>query len=134
MHNDARLTDSELDAPINFCEAAAFVTTTFPGRRGGRRLHASTIYRWALNGIRGQRLRFWQVGGSRFTSRKAIYDFFEAASCPSGPTMPNGQAAESPELSSPTPRSPNSGGSGPAVGSIERRHAAAERKLSEAGI
>jgi len=41
----------------------------------GKCVHLATIYRWALQGMRGIRLETIRVGGSRFTSLEAIQRF-----------------------------------------------------------
>lgn len=51
-----------------------------PFRRAGRPTHASTLWRWATNGIRGVRLETIQVGGTRCTSRQALQRFCERLS------------------------------------------------------
>lgn len=48
-----------------------------PRRRGGRRLHVSTVFRWCLRGIRGVRLEYVQAGGIRVTTEAALLRFFE---------------------------------------------------------
>jgi hypothetical protein len=47
-----------------------------PRRRRGRRLHVSTVHRWCDPGIRGIRLEFVRVGGTRVTSEAALQRFF----------------------------------------------------------
>src|SRR5262245_44002875 len=49
-----------------------------PRRRRGRRPHVSTLYRWAMRGLRGVRLETICVGGTLCTSREAVLRFFEA--------------------------------------------------------
>lgn len=48
--------------------------------RNGRRLHYSTIFRWAQRGVRGRRLETLLVGGTRFTSLEALSRFLAADS------------------------------------------------------
>ncbi len=43
--------------------------------KGRRRLHLSTIYRWAQRGVRGVLLETISVGGARMTSTQAIQRF-----------------------------------------------------------
>lgn len=53
---------------------------TLPGRRRGRPLHASSIYRWATVGVgsggSGERLETIQVGGTTYTTASALADLF----------------------------------------------------------
>lgn len=49
---------------------------TLPRRRGGRPTHASTLFRWATEGLRGVKLEIVQVGGTKCTSREALSRFF----------------------------------------------------------
>lgn len=51
-------------------------------RRRGRRLHLSSIYRWAQHGVRGVRLEVVRVGGVAYTSRQALDDFVQSLSEP----------------------------------------------------
>lgn len=47
-----------------------------PYRLSGKKLHISTIYRWASpRGLRGVRLETAQIGGSRYTSVEALMRF-----------------------------------------------------------
>ena len=47
-----------------------------PTRRGGKRIHVSTLYRWALHGCRGVKLESLQLGGTLATSREGLERFF----------------------------------------------------------
>jgi len=49
-----------------------------PRVREGRRLHVSTPWRWAMQGVRGVRLETAMVGGVRITSKQALLRFFAA--------------------------------------------------------
>ena len=40
--------------------------------------HVSTIFRWALRGIRGHRLRLVLIGGQRYVLRQDLLAFFHA--------------------------------------------------------
>lgn len=51
-----------------------------PRRRGGRRIHLSTLYRWEQRGLRGIRLETVQAGGTRCTTEAALIRFFESLS------------------------------------------------------
>lgn len=44
--------------------------------RNGKRVHVSTVFRWADSGIGGIRLEFVQVGGVRCTTVAYLMDFF----------------------------------------------------------
>jgi hypothetical protein len=57
-------------------------TKMLPARRGGRRPHVSTLYRWATGGCRGVRLETLQVGGTLCTSREALQRFCDRLSEP----------------------------------------------------
>ena len=48
--------------------------------RDGRPVHASTIFRWALQGLRGIKLESIKIGGSRCTSLQALARFAERLS------------------------------------------------------
>jgi len=52
-------------------------TEYVPKRGRPKKVHVSTIYRWALPGIRGVRLETIMVGGTRCTSVEALLRFFE---------------------------------------------------------
>ena len=47
-------------------------------RRNGKKVHYSTVYRWATKGARGRVLETRLVGGIRYTTREALQRFFEA--------------------------------------------------------
>jgi hypothetical protein len=59
--------------------------TTLPCRRVGRPTHASTLWRWATQGLRGVKLEIVQVGGTKCTSREALDRFFEQLAVASRP-------------------------------------------------
>lgn len=54
-----------------------------PDRRSGSRLAVSSLYRWALQGVRGHRLETLKIGGQRCTSLAALERFFQTLSQPS---------------------------------------------------
>jgi hypothetical protein len=56
--------------------ALAKATKLLPPRRGDRPPHASCLFRWAKNGLRGVRLETIRVGGTLCTSRQALERFF----------------------------------------------------------
>jgi hypothetical protein len=61
---------SERDDFISLKEAAAF----YPGRRP----HRATVFRHALQGVRGRKLETVLVGGRRYTTRQHVEDFVVA--------------------------------------------------------
>jgi len=61
-----------------------------PGR-GGKRLNASTAWRWAERGCRGQKLETVLIGGSRFTSAGALRQFLSLIN--DRPAMANARGA-----------------------------------------
>jgi hypothetical protein len=66
--------DANTETLLSFAEA----TKGLPRRRGGRKPHVSTLYRWADGGCKGIRLESLQVGGTRCTSAEALQRFFSA--------------------------------------------------------
>lgn len=46
--------------------------------RDGKRVHISTVYRWADRGINGVRLSTLRIGGTRYTSIEAVERFIAA--------------------------------------------------------
>jgi len=46
------------------------------GKRPRRRLHISTLFRWCQRGIRGHRLEYVQMGGTKVTTEAALQRFF----------------------------------------------------------
>ena len=59
---------------ITFLDA----TKHLPPRRRGKRPNVASIYRWAAAGVRGIRLEFLLVGGTRCTSVEALQRFFDS--------------------------------------------------------
>ena len=49
-------------------------------KRNGKRMHYSTIYRWATKGARGRKLESVHLGGVLYTSVEAISRFTAPAS------------------------------------------------------
>lgn len=43
-----------------------------PPTANGRRVSLASVYRWAQVGIRGVRLRTFNIGGSKFTTRQEV--------------------------------------------------------------
>ena len=58
---------------LSLAEAAELL----PARRNGSRPHASTLYRWAKNGLKGVRLEVLTVGDTTCTSLPALQRFFD---------------------------------------------------------
>jgi hypothetical protein len=44
----------------------------------GKRIHVATLYRWTDRGLRGQRLRYVQVGNTRCSTVAWVHEFFAA--------------------------------------------------------
>jgi hypothetical protein len=47
-----------------------------PSLRKGRPISSSTLWRWALRGLRGVRLTTAKIGGVRVTTEDALREFF----------------------------------------------------------
>jgi uncharacterized protein DUF1580 len=62
------------DTTLSLTQAAG----RLPRLRAGRPVHPSTLWRWALTGLRGVRLETAMVGGVRVTSEDALRRFFAA--------------------------------------------------------
>ncbi len=65
--------DIALEDVVSLTDAAKLL----PKRRGGKRPHVATLYRWASGGCRGVVLESLQVGATRCTSRQALQRFCE---------------------------------------------------------
>lgn len=48
-------------------------------RRNSKKIHKSTVFRWATKGVRGRILETHLVGGIRYTTAKSIMKFMGAA-------------------------------------------------------
>lgn len=46
-------------------------------RRRGKKVHYSTVYRWATKGSRGKKLESRLIGGVRYTTQAALQDFLQ---------------------------------------------------------
>jgi hypothetical protein len=55
-----------------------------PLRRGGKKLHQNTAFRWAKDGVRGVKLETIRIGGTLCTSVEALQRFFERLSATDG--------------------------------------------------
>lgn len=51
-----------------------------PRGRQGKKLHASTGFRWASAGLRGHRLETVRIGGTLYTSQEALQRFADRLS------------------------------------------------------
>jgi transposase len=87
------------ESRLRICEAAARVG-----------VNVSTIWRWILRGVRGQKLESALIGGQRYTSEEAVQRFVENINAPAGMT-PCGRTSKQ----------------------REKEIAAAERELLDAG-
>jgi Protein of unknown function (DUF1580) len=58
---------------LPFTELVRFVP-----RRRGKKVHLSTLHRWATVGVNGIRLQVVQVGGTRCCSRESLERFWAA--------------------------------------------------------
>jgi hypothetical protein len=76
--------DANKEALLTFAQAAKKI----PPRRGGRPVHVSTIHRWAMAGVRGERLESLLVGGTRMTSVEALQRFYERLSQEGATSVP----------------------------------------------
>lgn len=63
--------DLNRETLVSLADAAKIL----PRRRGGRKVHCSTCYRWTTTGCKGVILESIQVGGTRCTSREALARF-----------------------------------------------------------
>ena len=68
--------DLTVETLVSFAEAREWL----PRRRGGKRPHPNTLYRWASHGVRGHHLETIQVGGTLCTSLEALQRFFNQLS------------------------------------------------------
>ena len=78
--HDEHLNDRQLDTlqdaiPINE------VPRRLP-RRGGKKVHISTVWRWVNRGVRGVKLESLTIGGRRYVRPEALEVFLEALNRP----------------------------------------------------
>ena len=50
-----------------------------PRPEGQKPPHVATVWRWAIKGVRGNKLEIVKIGSRKFTSREAITRFVAAA-------------------------------------------------------
>jgi hypothetical protein len=86
-----QMIDTAQETPLSFSQAAKL--EHLPIRRAGKRVRASTLWRWAVHGIRGIKLESIVCGGVRCTSAEAIQRFFEALTASSAPITPAARSA-----------------------------------------
>ena len=67
--------DLDQEQPITLSQVPIYVP-----RRGGKKVHSSTVYRWATKGARGRVLESVMVGGIRYTTIEAVRRFLSANS------------------------------------------------------
>lgn len=53
-----------------------------PSCRRGKRLNRATLWRWALRGLRGRRLRTVELGGGRMTCDAWVWQFLGSTEHP----------------------------------------------------
>lgn len=97
--------DMSAESLVPLSKAAGWVPPT-----RGRRVHPSTLWRWAERGVRGVNLEVVRVGGTVMTSQDALTRFFRA--------LTDGTQAEAPRRGQ----------------ALERKHERAKARLAEAGI
>jgi hypothetical protein len=59
-----------------------------PSTRLGKRLNRATLWRWALHGANGVRLRTQRLGGGRYTTDADVVEFMRRLSEPSASSLP----------------------------------------------
>jgi hypothetical protein len=91
-----------------------------PRLRAGRPVHPSTVWRWALTGLRGVKLETAMVGSVRVTTEDALRRFFQAVGNTSTSDVGGPPAEASPSISRATTR--------------ERHDEDVERQLDDAGL
>jgi len=70
---DASNNQNTRDTPLTFDEAATLIYESGAKRRP----HRSTMWRWAMVGINGVKLRSAKIGGRRYTSAEALQQFID---------------------------------------------------------
>ena len=66
--------DLHAESAIPFSEVPNLIP-----RRRGKKVHYSTVYRWATKGVRGRVLPSRLVGGIRYTTVAELNQFLEAS-------------------------------------------------------
>jgi len=65
--------DFDKERPLTLAEVPRYVP-----KRGGKKVHYSTVYRWTTKGARGRILESVMVGGIRYTTIEAVRRFLAA--------------------------------------------------------
>lgn len=65
--------DIDREQPITLAEVPKYVP-----KRGGKKVHSSTVYRWVTKGARGRVLESVMVGGIRYTTIEAVGRFLQS--------------------------------------------------------
>ena len=94
-----------------------------PRRRAGRKTSTACVYRWTNSGLRGVRLRYTQVGGTRCTTRRWLREFFDALADAS--SRASGSKSSATVVAASGVRSPSA---------RARAHEIAERDLDRLGV
>ena len=86
-----------IDPAVEQSFSLTCAATTVPRRRGGKKTHPSTIFRWASRGLKGVVLETIQIGGTKCTSMEALNRFYCRLSAlnqdgPSRPETPRQQS------------------------------------------
>ena len=84
MKNTARGSESTIDFQRETLLGVTEAAGILPASRGGKRIHISTLHRWASRGLRGVVLETIRVGGRRYTSTEALQRFFDRLSTGAG--------------------------------------------------
>ncbi len=58
------------------CLTLAAAARILPRGRKGKKVHTSTLYRWATGGLKGVTLETVRRGGTIYTSKEALREFF----------------------------------------------------------
>ena len=53
------------------------VPAHLPRFQGQKKVHTSTVFRWAQRGTAGRRLETWRLGGRRVTTLRALQEFIK---------------------------------------------------------
>jgi len=61
--------------------------------------HLSTLWRWRLKGIKGNRLETLSIGGKRFSSLQAVVRFIDACNADDAPATPTFTATQRQHMS-----------------------------------
>lgn len=83
--------DDPFDPTDDRLRPLAEYTDRLPSRCRGRKLNRATLWRWALHGVRGGKVRLatWLLGGGRFTSDEAVAAFMEERAFAGTPEKPS---------------------------------------------